>query len=343
MNVSFKVFSKDKELEKTVLAKGSFDQFDWNSLRDFIIDKSKKPEFKSRNKDLRDDDDFILEFQKLPKNFIFSLSSIWNTKTYNYLIENLKKFNEKNPQELIKTIKMNVVKVDKLPKWELPKYDAFLRKALESTWKKEEEKIKKELNNIQLAIGQNEFIIKKSKDPKNIGIKEIQNDNIVCNSCLSIDFYSPRYVCSYCRNFNLCKKCFFLGEHNPEHNFILLRKPIKDNDITKYNNKFIPMTEIFRNIYDSFDVSFKVSNTGEKNLKNCYLGYIKFNGNYLYCEKFIVNEKLDKNESIEIKLKINFSNKSDKIGLYEGHFRMFTEKGEPFGDILKIRVKNDKK
>ena len=86
MNVSFKVFSKDKELEKTVLAKGSFDQFDWNSLRDFIIDKSKKPEFKSRNKDLRDDDDFILEFQKLPKNFIFSLSSIWSTKTYNYLI-----------------------------------------------------------------------------------------------------------------------------------------------------------------------------------------------------------------------------------------------------------------
>ena len=339
----FKVYFKDKGLEKKVLVKGSFDNFDWNALRDVIIENSKRPDFKSKNKELRENDDFILEFQELPKNFNFSLSSMWNIKTYNYFLEKLKNFNEKNQQEPIKTIKMNVVKVDKLPKWELPKYDAFLRKALENAWKKEEEAIKKILNNNELTNGQNEFIRKKKKDQNNNKIKEIQNNNVICNSCLSVDFCGSRYICSYCNNFNLCKKCFFLEEHNPEHNFILLKQLIKDNDITKYNNKFSPMTEIFRNIYDSFNVSFKVANTGEKSLKNCYFGYIKFCGNYLYCEKVTINEKLDKNENKQINLKINFNEKCDKIGIYEGHFRMFTEKGEPFGDILKVRVKNDKK
>jgi len=341
MNINFKIYFKD--IEKKVLVKGSFDKYDWNKLRDIIIESSKKPDFKSKKKELKDKDDFILEFFDLPNNFEFSLSSFWNNKTYNFFLDNLKIFNEKNENEPIKNVKMNVIKVDKLPKWDLPKYDILLKDALENTWKKEEENIKNKLNNIELKNGYYEFIKKKYQDKNNEEIKEIKNNDIICNSCLSIDFIGPRYVCSHCNNYNLCKKCFFLGKHNPEHNFILFKKSIKDSNILKYRNKFNPSSETFKNIYDSFEVNFKVANTGEKDFQKCYFSNIKFTGNYLYCEKYIISENFGKNENKEIKLKINFTDKNEKIGIYEGYFRMFNEKGEPFGDILKIRVKNDKK
>ena len=339
MSINFKIYFKD--LEKKVLAKGNFDNFDWKSLRDIIIVNSKKQEFSKKNKELRDRDDFILEFIELPKNFNFSLTSIWDTKTYNYFLENLKAFIEKNKGEEIKSIRMGVVKVKDLPKWDLPKYDSFLKNILESTWKIEEEKIKKKLNNQELNNGKDAFTMNNNKNAKN---EEMKNNNLICNSCFSFDFSGQRYVCTYCKNYNLCKKCYYLGEHEPEHNFILFKKPFQDSHINKYNNIFRPSTVVLRNIYDdSFEVNFKVANTGEKDLQNCYLANIKFTGKYLYCDKYIIKEKLLKNECTDIKLRIHFNESEDKIGLYEGHFRMFNDKGEPFGDILKIRVKNNLK
>lgn len=334
---NFKIF-----YEKKVLVKDVFNKYDWNKLRDIIIENSKR-EFKSKKKELKDKDDFILEFFELPNNFELSLTSIWNNKTYNYFVDNLKIYNEKNENEPIKCVKMNVIKVDKLPKWDLPKYDILLKNVLENTWKKEEEYIKNKLNDFELINGYYIFIKKKYQNKNNEEINEIKNNNIICNLCLDIDFIGPRYVCSFCNNYNLCRKCFFSGDHNPEHNFILFKRSIKDSNILKYNNKFSPCSEIFQNIYDSFEVNFKVANIGEKDLQNCYLINIKYTGNYLCCEKYIISEKLEKNKIKEIKLKINFIDKSDKVGIFEGYFRMFTEKGEPFGDILKVRVKNDKK
>lgn len=333
MNFKFKIYFKDKSLEGKVLEKGEFENFHWNKLRDTIIHKSKN--FRSFNKELKDKDDFILEFGELPKNFIISLKSFWNLKTYNYFLEKLKSWKEKNPNEEIKVIKLYVSKVDKLPKWNAPKYDVVLKNTLENTWKNEEEKIKNQLNDLGLANGKKAFLSKNSKS------KEYENNNVICNSCLSVNFIGYRYICAYCNNFNLCQNCFCLGEHNKEHNFILFRNPI-DEDILKYNNKFSPYEMVFKNINDTFFINFKVANTGEKDLDKCFISYILFNGNYLWSEKFIVNEKFLKNESKDIKLKINFKNNAERNGIFEGHFRMFTEKGIPFGDILKVRIKNDK-
>ena len=342
MSLNFKVFFKDKGFERKVLVKGDLLKFQWNNLRDTIIEKSNKGEFKNSNKELKDRDEFILEFLDFPNNFESPLQSIWNKKTFHYLVENLKSYQKRNPSEEIK-LKFALSKVDKLPKWDSPKYDIYLQKALENVWKVEEEKIKNSLNDFELTNGQNNFLTKLYKDSNNNELNKIKNNNIICNSCLSVDFTGLRYVCVYCNNYNLCQKCFNLRKHNPEHNFILFKQPVKDDeDIIKYNNKFSPSTHFIKNVTEPFDFTFKIANTGEKDLNKCYITYIKFNENYLWCEKYIVNEKLERNDNIEITLKIQFKDCKEKNGIFEGHFRMFNEKGVPFGDILKVRVKNDK-
>ena len=330
--MSFKIAYKEKELEKKILVKGKFADFEWNRIREHIIQNSKK-----YGKEFKDKDDFVIEFIESPKKFTFELKSIWNKKTYNFLLDNLKIFKENNPNEDIK-FRFGVLKVDKLPKWNVPKYDVFLNDSLVNTWKIEEEKIKNTLNNYELV--KKDAILKMQKVEEVNGNK---NENIKCDSCLATDFLGPRYTCSYCNNFNLCKKCFNLRNHNPKHNFIMFKEPVAGDEIIKYNNKFNPSTEIFTNIYQSFDVSFKIANIGEKNLKNCYITYINFNGNYLWCPKFIINDNCEKNNTIEVVLKINFKEQNNNNkGLFKGYFRMFSQNGVPFGDVLKIKVKNDK-
>ena len=336
--IKFKVYFKD--LDKKVLVNSSFDKYQWNKLRDAIIQSSKRPEYK--NRELKDRDDFILELHELPESFKSPLTSIWNTKTYNYFVENLKLFKEKNPNVEIKTIKLKIVKVDKLPKWDVPKYDALLRNILENTWKIESEKIKNELNNSELEKGCNNFIRNKFQDTSDDKLIEMKNNNIICNSCLSINFMGYRYVCAHCNNFNLCQKCFYLGNHDPEHNFLLFKSPLNDDNTSQYNNKFSSSTIVVQNNYDSFEVKFKIANTGEQNLKGCYLAYIKFTGNYLWCKKYIITENFEKKEIKDINLQINFGDTKNKNGIFEGQFRMFSQLGIPFGDILKVRVKNDK-
>lgn len=333
--MSFKIALKEKGFEKKIFLKDDLFKFEWNKLRETILEKSKI----LKDKKVKDSDNFVLELAEVPNNFKFELNSIWNTKTFNYLIEQLKIFQENNPNNEIK-FRFALSKVSKLPKWDKKKYDIYLKTTLENTWKNEENIIISKLNNFELNNGKNEFLKKNNKEKE---INENINKNIICNSCLSKDFLGPRYICSYCNNFNLCRKCFNLGSHNPEHNFIICKGPVVDDDIIKYNSRFSPCTDVLRNIYDSFEVTFKIANVGEKDLNKCYMTYINFNGNYLWCKKFIINENLERNNISEIKLKINFKDKNEnKNGIFEGHFRMFNQNGVPFGDILKIRVKNDK-
>ena len=78
-------------------------------------------------------------------------------------------------------------------------------------------------------------------------------------------------------------------------------------------------------------------------MKNCYITYINFNGNYLWCEKFIIKDNFERNNTIEAIIKMNFKDQNNnKNGMFEGHLRMFNQNGVPFGDVLKIRVKNEK-
>lgn len=328
MSTNFKIFFKDKNCEKEVLLKGNFSNFDWIKLRDTIIDKSKNIRFKRKKKELKEKDNFIIEFIEKPKELNISLNSFWNKKTFNYIYSKLEQLQNQGN----KPIKFFIYKVDKLPKWDLPNYDLILQNSLENNWKIFEEDIKNKLNELELKKSKKNFTLNKSN------INEKKHDGVICNSCLSIGFCGYRYMCSACKNYNLCENCFCLGNHNPEHNFILFKQKMKD-DILKYNNKFNPSFATFQNIHDSFEINLKIANLGENDLKKCFITYITFKGNYLSCEKLVINESLVKNDFKEIQLRIN--NIKNEKGIFEGCFRMFTNNGMPFGDILKVKVIND--
>ena len=158
-----------------------------------------------------------------------------------------------------------------------------------------------------------------------------------------MNFYGYRYICSYCNNYNLCNKCYHLGNHDPSHNFILFRNPLeKDEDILKYDAKFNPSSKILRNVKDIPKIKFTLANTGQKDLENCYIGYIKLDKNHLWCDRIKI-EKIERNSKKTIEeFILKYDNEENNtFNIFEGHFRMFTENGIPFGDILKVRIINE--
>ena len=343
MNTSFKIYFPDKELEKKVVVKGNFSAYQWRQLKDKVVENSKKADFKQYKRELKESDDFILKFIDLPKDLPFPVESIWNNRIYNYLINSINSYNEKNQDKQIKNLKFHIEKVDKLPKWDPPKYDIYLKNTLESTWKNEQDKIIEELTNFELNNGQTVFLRNNFSNSQNPDIEEIKNKGIICNLCLSSDFLGNRYVCLNCNNYNLCQECYNLGQHEQKHNFILFKKPTKEIDINKYDCKLNVSNNIFFNKFKPFEIDVMVGNTGLKTLENCFISYIMFNENHLWCEKCVLKSEVQKNDSVEIKLQINLPNENkDKIGIFEGQFRMFNSEGIPFGDILIIKVQNNK-
>ena len=343
MSINFKIFFQENldNHENIVLIRGNLLKFDWNTLREKIIENSQSSYFKSNNLALNRNDKFILELtERFDKLDTSKISSIYNDITFSYLIEKIKAYKEENPDENL-LLKFSLEKKEILPEPNINKYEICLKESLKKFWKNEKEKIKNELNEIELS---NSEIIFLNKNLKNNNENQISHINTICNKCLSINFFGFQYICAYCDNYNLCHHCYKTYNHNKEHNFILFKQPIIAEDINKYDNKISPNSQIFKNIKESFDINFIIANTGEKDLSNCYITYIKFGKNFLYCNKYTFEDKFEKNKKKNITLKIFFNEKDNiniNFNIFEGDFRMFNKQGIPFGDILKIKVINN--
>ena len=344
MSINFKIFFKDllDKGDRIVLLRGNLLQFKWNELRKKIIENSHNSYFESNNLALNNDNNFSLKIIEPPEIDLSKITVINNDISFSYLIETLKTYQDNNPINDIK-IKFSLQNNndENMPKLGKLSNSIFLKETLQNIWKNEEKKIKTKLNEIELLESEINFLNKDINENKS-ELNDDKNNNIICNECLSLNFYGYRYICSYCDNYNLCYNCYKKDNHNKDHTFIVCRKPIiGENNINEYNNKISPNSFIFKNIIKSFEVDIQIANTGEKDLNNCYIGYIKCDENYLYCNKYTL-EKFEKNKKDDIKLKIHF-NKSDNLNFntFEGHFRMFNENGIPFGDILKIKVINE--
>lgn len=329
MDIPFKIYFED--LEKVVFLKGDLISFkNYKLLRDTLIDKSKMSSFKRYNKQLSHKDIFILEIKKDIQ--IDNLPSIFNQETLDYLIGKIELMDKKEIK-LYFTLK----KVTELPKWTPPDYFKILQYSLRFTF----QDIKENL----LA----NFICDKNNllsDKENINYSHKINKNIICNKCLQSNFYGLRYVCAECNNFNLCNKCYkqFKYEHNEDHLLIKINQPI-DIDLNYYNNQFINNNIVINEFDKSIEIDVKILNTGLNDLINCFIVPIRYGNNYFSCDKFKINESLKNSEIKEIKLNIKLSNleeennNNDNQNLCKGKFRMFTEQGLPFGDILNIHQK----
>ncbi len=166
--------------------------------------------------------------------------------------------------------------------------------------------------------------------------------NIICHNCLSSNFPGIRYICCECDNFNLCQACKEKSNimHNKEHAFVQITKPVR-NDIKDYKNLFRPNKIFMSSGREPFEITYEINNIGNKNLKGCYFLSIKTSKKYLKCKKEVIKEDIRTGEKKRMHLTIAFNNndddEDDNQDVYEGYFRLFTEEGVPFGDILYLQ------
>ena len=342
MPINFKIYfeQNDNGQNKIVLLKGELTWFNWKSLKEKIIENSNHLYYKSKNLEINDNDIFVLKIIEVSeKNYKDDIKEIFDERTFNYLLVQLKELKNLVKVESI-MIKFNLVKVKEIPQTSLPDYDIILDKALNKFWKIEKEHIMNELAESELTKSNTEYLNKFYIENKP---KSKINKNILCNRCSKINFCGPRYVCIYCNNFNLCYTCYKTDEHEPKHNFIIIKEPIESKEsIIKYNNIINPNIQIFHNIKSSFNIKFNLINTGENDLKDCFINYIRFDDNNLICNKYIIKEEFKRNSTEEIELEIKFNDISDNYFFdYEGHFRMFNRFGIPFGNILIVKLHNN--
>ena len=342
MSIFFKIFFEKIKDEKVVLLKGDLLEFTWQSLKNKLSENSHNSYFQSLNLVIKNEDIVCLDLEGKDKFGLNQDFIIYDNRTFIYLLEKLKKYQIKAPNKEIK-IKLFLKIANNEPKVQLPNFDVYLNESLKEVWKKEKDKIKKELSQLELTKSENDFMNKKLKEKKNKEVKFNINKNVICNNCLSMNFYGFRYICSYCYNYNLCNKCYHLGNHDPNHNFILFRSPQEDKeDILKYDAKFNPSSIVLRNInQDKPQIKFTLVNTGQNDIENCYIGCIKLDKNHLWCDKYNI-ESLKSNSKKDIDFTLKYDNEDNNtFNIFEGHFRMFTKSGIPFGDILKIRIINE--
>ena len=286
MSINFKIYfeQKDNEKNNVVLLKGDLLKFNWQLLKEKVITNSNHLYFKSNNLSINKGDKFILQI--IDEKYVFNnINEIFDERTFDYLLNKLKEIKNEDVEE---KIKFHLIKVKEKPKENLAKFDIFLKESLNNNWKNEKERINNELDEVELTKGYidhiNKFYIENKFNSK-------QNENIICNKCLKRNFYGPRYICAYCNNFNLCYLCYKKFVHEPEHNFIIIRYPIQNKEnINKYNNLITPNIHLFHNVKSSFKVKFNLINTGNQNLKDCFITYIKFNENSLICQKHIIKK-----------------------------------------------------
>lgn len=340
MRINFKIYSPniDNENKNIVLLKGNLVSFNWKSLKEKIINNSKHLYFKKNNLVINDNDILVLKIKEPEKKTYYeNVKEIFDERTFDYLLNEIQeKENEikENDEEI--TIRFDLSIVKEQPKSNLAKYDIVLKEALNNGWKNEKERIMNVLNNAELTKRNidllNKLFIKNKKQ---------SNKNIICNKCLCAGFFGPRYVCAYCNNYNLCYLCYKKHEHEPQHNFILIKQQIEEN-VIKYNNIITPNSQYLNNMKSSFKIKFKLFNTGETNLKDCFFTHIKFDENNLICKKYEIKGDFKQNSNKEIELEILYDDSNFNCDYdYEGHFRMFNKYGIPFGDILKIKIHNE--
>lgn len=178
--------------------------------------------------------------------------------------------------------------------------------------------------------------------------------NIICSNCFKKEFTGIRFLCSQCNNYNLCEKCEELRcqkafNHNINHVFLRIKKPI-DLDINKYDN-IIKGTHQNLKIKKGEKIIGKITliNSGEENLKNCFLSPICFEECYLTGPKIIIDDDLERNGSIDLEIEINDpikknskdnENNQNKNRQYISCWRMFTKEGIPFGNVVYFYIED---
>jgi hypothetical protein len=335
---TFKIFGSKED--KAVLLKGKINDFkDYKELKDKIIDASRNSKLKQQK--IKERENFILNFMEDKKSNSYIqedlTKGIWDNKTFSYFKEKLNLRGIQNG-----AYKFNIEKVQRLPKWKRKENHEILNEALDASWGPINEDI---INSVTLnKLEESKVIYNKKKEQLRNNEEKLNNEeheNVVCNNCFKKDFHGKRFICSECNNYNLCQECekiFYQKQiHNREHTLIQVNKSLTEQ-LFKYNNIIGNNNQEFKNVPSSFQLEISIINSGENDLKNCYILPVRFGDEYLTCNPKIVNDEVQRNMSLKIVLVVRVPHNNK--GYFEGYFRMFTPNGMPFGNVLCVKVLN---
>ena len=340
----FRIFGNKEE--KTVLFRGKIHDYkDYQKLKDDLIKAlNTKP---SRTISLKNNENFILCFKENKKenNELFVpkeiSQGIWNNKTFEIFKEKLLVHDIQKA-----TYKLYINKVKKLPKTPVENFKQLLKDNLESNWNQIYNNITKEIKTLDLEKSKTNYNRLKSELAKNEEkLNKEVHKKIICNNCLEKDFNGKRFICAQCDNYNLCQDCekiFYLKQiHNRDHTLIQVNKSLNEDNLEKlhnYNNILRNNNPKLNNVPSIFTTEISIINSGENDLKNCYILPIRYGENNITCSPRIIENEVQRNISIEILLILRLPNESR--GFFEGYFRMFTPEGLPFGSVLCVKVFN---
>ena len=322
-----------KDLPGTVLLKGNlFDFNNYDLLKQKIYEKSTNPIYKAIR--ITNQDKFILELDNYE---LGDINSVWDSNTYNYFFGKI----SKNPPQKLKIF---ISKVDKYPIWNPPQFTKILKASLKSNWNCIKKEIENELTENYLDDGKRLYIHNKKENQANLN-DDLLNEmhlNIICNNCLSSNFYGARYICCECDNFNLCEYCQknVRVSHISEHVFIKINNPVSI-DIQNFDSIFSPNKQLLRKKLEAFEINVDIVNNGENDLRGCFISPIRFGNNYLGCLKQTIIDECKKGDKITLSFIVTFEVEEDEDDIkdvYEGYFRLMTHNGIPFGDIFYIKV-----
>lgn len=307
--------------KKAIVNKSLSSLTKYDSITEIIYKKSK---YSTKDKIILRIDDFK----------IGGLDCIFNSDTYSYFMDKVK---TSNPAK----ITLYIEKVDDYPIWKPPQFLTIFKNSLISGWEKAKNRVKEGITEKDLLDGKNSFIESRTKDDQNLNNINVY---VICNNCLNSDFRGPRYICSECDNYNLCNFCQekARASHNPEHTFIILSKQEfndVEEDIQLFSSIIHDNKRLLKIKHEPYTIDVEITNNGEEPLQGCFISPIRFGKNYLGCLKSTIVDECNKAEKTIIKVLITFEDGNDEIeDNYYGYYRLMTEKGIPFGDILYIQV-----
>ena len=322
--------------QKKVLVGDEFkNYFSYEDLKKKIIEKSNSATFNSKYGELKKGDKFILRFEDKSLAPSGLEEGIWDENTYEYLVE---KISSKKNQKF--RFHFERYKESEFPVFKRKKPIEILQESLDKTWKNLEENLKEELPLSTLEQGKMEFDNIQNKINSNKKKFTGKHKDVVCNGCYKKNFTGIRYICSECNNYNLCEECEknIMNEqiHPREHTIIRVNEPINDENLIYYNNLFGNNNKVIQTDGISFKFNVPIVNTGENELQNCYISPVRYGDEYLSCIPKKIEEVMNRNDKCEIEIVISLH--GEERGVYEGYFRMFTSKGLPFGDLLKVKA-----
>jgi len=185
--------------------------------------------------------------------------------------------------------------------------------------------------------------------------EDIIHNGIKCNNCNTESIKGIRYKCIHCQNFNLCSNCEEYCDHDKNHIFIKIRKPLKEEDELlmvmkrdlKYKNSKYNYSLLKK------DIIFKLENK-ENNILVQQIT-LKNNGEEPWRPgavfKCLPDSQL-KGKDIKLECKVNkdatvnselifedFSeNLMPSVNEYFVYYQMFNSNNEAFGNISKLRI-----